>query len=324
MKKIIKITIFVTIFLIKTLNAKADLIGDLVLSPENPGPHEQVTVSLVSYDFDVNNSNISWFINGKVVSSGPGVKKITITTGDVGVSTNILTKAIVPGGQIFQANMNLVPASVDLTWESPESFVPPFYEGRSQPGEGASIRINATPNMSSNGQVLSPADVSYAWYKNDEFLESASGRGYSSLDTTLEYLTDVTTIKVIARAPDGTTATKSVDIYPHSVIPIFYLYDPILGTELNNAITKRFETTKDFTLKLVPYFFSLNNSVGNDATFTWSIDGLPITTADDTTINLRPKEDSYGSKNLEISLESSSRMLQNLSTSLNIVFDTRK
>lgn len=324
MKNFLKLTIIFTVFLVKTLNVNADLIGNLVLDPENPGPHEQVNVTLVSYDFDVNNSNISWFVNGKTISSGPGVKKITLTTGDVGTGINILAKASVPGGQIFQANMNLIPASVDLTWESSESFIPPFYEGRSQPAEGALVRINATPNMSSDGKILSPSDVSYAWYKNDEFIESASGRGYSTLDTTLEYLTDVTTIKVIAHAPDGTTATKSVDIYPHAIIPIFYLYDPILGTELNNAITKRFETTKDFTLKFVPYFFSLNGSAGNNATFSWSIDGLPITTADDTTISLRPKENSYGSKTLDVSIENSSRILQNLSTVLNIVFDTRK
>lgn len=324
MRKYIKISVIFFLFIIKVSYAHADLSGDIVLDPPNPAPYESVTATLSSYDFDVDNSNIIWTVNGKLASGGPGVKQIKITTGAVGSSLAITAKAIVPDGQIFQASMNLSPSSVDLTWESPESFVPPFYEGRSLPGEGALVRINATPHMSSGGKILSPSDISFAWYKNDELVDSASGRGRSSADINLEYLTDVTTIKVVARTPDGTTASKSIDLSPHSILPIFYLSDPILGTDLSNAITKRFETTKEFTLRLVPYFFSLNNGAGSKATFSWTIDGLPITTEDNTTVTLRPKENAYGSRTLGVSMENSSRTLQNTDTSLNIVFDTRQ
>ncbi len=324
MSKYIKIFIVSFLFILEVSIARADLIGNLVLDPVNPGPYSSVTVTLTSYDFDVDNSNISWTINGKLVSSGPGVKQIKITTGAVGTATNISAKATVPGGQIFRATMMLTPASVDLTWESPESFVPPFYEGRSLPAEGATVRVNATPHMSSLGKVLSSADVSYAWYKNDEFIDKLSGRGKSSADINLEYLTDVTSVKVVARAPDGSTATKSIDLYPHNIVPIFYLYDPILGPDLSNAITKRFETTKEFTLRFIPFFFSLNKVAGSGATFSWTIDGLPITTEDDTTVTLRPKENSYGSRVLGINLENSNRILQNTESTLNVVFDTRQ
>lgn len=324
MSRYIKIFIILFLFIFKVSAVSADLNGSLILNPTSPSPYEEITVTLTSYDFDVDNSNISWTINGKPASSGPGVKYIKITTGAVGVAINISARAVVPGGQIFQATMSLVPASVDLTWESPESYVPPFYEGRSLPAEGASVRVNAIPHMSLNGKILSPADVSYAWYKNDEFMETASGRGKSFVDVNLEYLTDVTTVKVIARSSDGSTAVKSIDLYPHNVVPIFYLYDQILGADLSNAITKRFETTQEFTFRFIPFFFSLNNNVGKDASFFWTIDGLPITTENDTTVTLRPKENTYGSRFLGVSLENSSRVLQNTETGLNIVFDTRQ
>ncbi len=324
MRLFTKITIFSVLFFTASLSAQADLIGSLVLSPQNPGPYESVTVTLSSYDFDVDNSDISWTVNGKVISGGDGVKQIKVTTGAVGALTNISARAIVPGGQIFQASLALAPASIELTWESSESFVPPFYEGRSLPGEGASVRVNATPHMSSGNKILSPADVSYAWYKNDEFIEAASGRGKSSADITLEYLTDVTTVKVVARSADGTSATKSIDLYPHESLPIFYIYDPLLGTDMTRAITKRFETTKEFTLRFVPFFFSLNNGLNKSTTFSWSIDGSPIVTEDDTTITLRPKENTSGSRTLGINLENSNRILQNIETGINIVFDTRQ
>lgn len=312
------------IFLAKVNFAHAELIGNFVLNPENPGPYEEVTVKLESYDFDVNSADIIWKIDGKTASSGPGVKQIKLTTGAVGTFNSVSLLAKLADGQVFQANMNVSPSSVVLLWESPESFVPPFYEGRSIPAEGATVRVTAIPQMVSYGKIVVPADISYSWYRNEEYIESASGRGKQSADISLEYLSDSTIIKVLALAPDGTKATKNITIYPHTILPIFYLYDPILGTNLTRAITNRFETTREFTLRFVPYFFSLNNGAGDGASFVWNLDGLPIDTEDSTTITLRPKENAYGSKILSVALENTKRILQNAKTDLNIVFDTRE
>lgn len=319
-----KIIFVLFVFLIKATFAHAELIGNFILSPENPGPYEQVTVTLNSYDFDVNSADITWKIDNKIASAGPGIKQIKLTTNAVGTFNAVSVTAKLADGQIFQANMNVSPSSVSLLWESPEGFTPPFYEGRTLPAEGALVRVTAIPQMTSYGKIVGPADISYSWYKNDEYIESASGRGKQAADINLEYLSDSTIVKVLARAPDGTSATKNITIYPHAITPIFYLYDPILGTDLTRAITQRFETTKDFTLSFVPYFFSLNNGAGDGATFAWSLDGLPIDTQDNMTINLRPKENTFGSKMLSVSLENTKRILQNAKADLNIVFDTRQ
>lgn len=323
MRKYLKITLISFIFFVGINLTHAELIGNFTLSPENPGPYEEVTVKLESYDFDVNSADIIWKIDGKTISSGPGVKQIKVTTGAVGTFNSISLVAKLADGQIFQASMNISPSSVVLLWESPESFVPPFYEGRSLPAEGATVRVTAIPQMVSYGKIVGPSDISYSWYRNDEYMESASGRGKQAADISLEYLSDSTIIKVLAVAPDGTKATKNITIYPHTILPIFYLYDPILGTNLTRAITNRFETTREFTLRFVPYFFSLNNGAGDGASFVWSLDGLPIDTEDSTTITLRPKENAFGSKLLSVALENSKRILQNAKTDLNIVFDTR-
>lgn len=324
MKKYFKIIFIFFVFSLKANYAQADLIGNFMLSPENPEPYEQVTVTLNSYDFDVNLADITWKVDGKTVSSGPGVKKITLTTGGVGTFNNVSTVAKLVDGQAFQASMNISPSSVVLLWESPEGYTPPFYEGRTLPAEGAMIRVTAVPQMTSFGKSVSSADISYSWYKNDEYIESASGRGKQAANISLEYLTDSTIIKVLAVAPDGTKATKEITIYPHNILPIFYLNDPILGIDLIKGITSRFETTKEFTLHLIPYFLSINGGVGGGTSFTWTLDGLPIETDDSTTITLRPKEDSFGSHTLGVALENTNRILQTANTSLNIVFDTRK
>ena len=293
MKFYSKIIFVFFVFLIKVNFAHAELIGNFILDPENPGPYEQVSVTLSSYDFDVNSADIAWKIDNKIASRG-------------------------------QASMNVSPSSVALLWESPEGFTPPFYEGRTLPAEGALVRVTAIPQMTSYGKIVGPADISYSWYKNDEYIESASGRGKQAADINLEYLSDSTIVKVLAVAPDRTSATKSITIYPHIISPLFYLNDPILGTDLTRAITQRFETTKDFTLRFIPYFFSLNNGAGDGATFAWSLDGLPIDTQDNMTINLRPKENTFGSRTLGVSIENTKRILQNAKADLNIVFDTRQ
>jgi len=324
MKFYSKIIFVFFVFLIKVNFAHAELIGNFILDPENPGPYEQVTVTLSSYDFDVNSADITWKIDNKIASAGPGVKQIKLTTTAVGTFNNVSVVAKLADGQIFQASMNVSPSSVALLWESPEGFTPPFYEGRTLPAEGALVRVTAIPQMTSYGKIVTPADISYSWYKNDEYIESASGRGKQATDINLEYLSDSTIVKVLAVAPDRTSATKSITIYPHIISPLFYLNDPILGTDLTRAITQRFETTKDFTLRFIPYFFSLNNGAGDGATFAWSLDGLPIDTQDNMTINLRPKENTFGSRTLGVSIENTKRILQNAKADLNIVFDTRQ
>lgn len=324
MRSSFKITLISFVFLIGINFTHAELVGNFILDPENPGPYEQVTVTLSSYDFDVNSADVMWKVDGKTVSSGPGVKQIKLNTNAVGTYNTVSAIAKLADGQIFQADMNVSPSSVVLLWESPESYTPPFYEGRTLPAEGASVRVTAIPQMTSYGKIVGPADISYSWYRNDEYVDSASGRGKQAADINLEYLSDSTIVKVLARAPDGTSATKSITIYPHAISPIFYLYDPILGTDLTRAITSRFETTKEFTLRFVPYFFSLNNRVGDGASFTWTLDGLPIDTEDPTTITLRPKENTFGSRILGVALENTKRVLQNAKVDLNVVFDTRQ
>ncbi|MCX6756613.1 MAG: hypothetical protein NTW35_00460 [Candidatus Nomurabacteria bacterium] len=324
MRSYLKLILISFVFLIGVSLTHAELVGNFVLNPENPGPYEEVTVTLTSYDFDVNSAEIVWKINNKTVASGPGIKQIKLITNAVGTFNTVSAVASLADGQVFQASMNVSPSSVVLLWESPEAFTPPFYEGRSLPAEGATVRVTAIPQMVSYGKIVSPADISYSWYRNDEYVDSASGRGKQAADITLEYLSDSTIIKVLAIAPDGTKATKDITIYPHKISPLFYLYDPVLGTDLTRAINQRFETTREFSLRFVPYFFSLNNGIGNGASFVWTLDSLPIETEDNTTITLRPKENAFGSRVLGVAIENTKRILQNAKTDLNIVFDTRQ
>lgn len=295
----------------------------LTVTPTYPAPYQKVTVSLSSYSFDVNTAIITWQSGNKVLDSGMGKKALTLTLGDAGQVLPLTYKAVTADGTTVAGSISIAPQAVDLAYESVESYTPAFYEGKALPGEGSLIKIVALPIIFESGSRLSPTSLSYSWYVNGEFKESASGAGKQSFLDSLDYLTDSTTVKVLVRSPRGNTAEKSITIYPAPVLPILYQYDEVLGTLHTKPFVRRMELSKDITLVLEPFYLSTKRSLDASALFGWYIDGLPVTPEEKTMLSLRPTKDAVGSRKLSIVVENSKRILQKARTDIEIIFDTR-
>lgn len=295
----------------------------LSFEPKNPSPNSSVTVTLVSYVFDVDTALITWTKNGKVVLQGVGEKKITVQTGGVGYQTPLHVHAVTGNNSVTDIDVAIVPQSVDILYEAEESYTPPFYKGKALPGEGSAVTFTAIPSISEGGRMIPSTSLAYSWYVNDVFMGDSSGMGKSSAIFNLDFFSAYTRVKVVARSVLGTSAEKYIDVYPHDVMPLFYLYDDILGVNYTSAITQRFETTKDFTLALEPFYFSTKKDLAGTASYTWLLDGLPITPLGGRLLSMHPKENSYGSRVLSITLSNSKRRLQEATTDLNLIFDTR-
>lgn len=315
--------IFSCITLIIPSLAYAEISAAIISDPVNPKPHEAVTLTLSSYSFDVDSAFITWYLKDKQVREGFGEKRLSLTTGGVGEVLPIRVQARLQNGSVVAIDTTIAPQGVTLMWESPESYVPPFYEGRSLPGEGATVHVVAQPLMSKNGVSIPAGDLAYAWFVNNQFMDDSSGRGKYSAFLPLDYLSESSVIKVVVRDAEGTTATEEVTIKPVVPLPLFYLSDPALGIDYTRNAGLRLEATKEFTLELVPYYFSKNGSLRNTASYTWSLDGLPITPKTETSITLQPKENSYGSRVLSVALTNTKRILQKADRSIALVFDTR-
>lgn len=296
----------------------------LVIDSKGVNPHEKVKVSLQSYSFDVNTAVVEWFINDKPVQAGMGMKDITINAGNVGEVVLVTSKTTLASGEVLTTSILVSPQSVDLVWEAPESYVPPFYEGRSLPGEEAGVLFTAIPNMSDGSSQLAPENISYAWFVNEKAHEEFAGLGKQTALIYLDSLTSVTEVKVRARTPKGAVTEKTVSIRPHPVLPLIYRYDDTLGLDRARALFRRFETVKNFTLSLEPYFLSTKGTLSDSITYTWLLDGLPVTPQEKTLLGLQPKENSYGTKSLSITIFHARRFLQKASTDLEILFDTRQ
>ncbi len=295
----------------------------VTMSPTNPAPYQETTITLTSTSFDVNGAMITWKSGGTTLLSGLGAKKVTVTTGASGQEIPISYSATTVNGDSVSGSFIVSSQSVELLYESRESFIPPFYQGRSLPSEGAIVRVTALPSLSEGGVRIQSSSLAYSWYLNGEFLENASGVGRSVATIALDYLSDSNEVRVVVRSPRGSVAEKRTSISPHAVMPLFYSYDEVLGTNLTKTFWRRLETSKDITLSLVPFYFSSKNEFENTASYTWYLDGLPVTPMEKTLLSLRPKENSAGIRTLSAVVESTKRKLQKATNEIEVIFDTR-
>ncbi len=303
--------------------AQAALDVSVSVNPTNPTPYQEATITLTSSSFDVNGAVITWKNAGTTLLSGLGAKKLTVTAGASGQEIPISYTAVTVNGGSVSGSLVVSSQSVELLYESKESFVPPFYQGRSLPSEGATVRVTALPSLSEGGARIQASSLAYSWYLNGEFLESASGVGRSVATIALDYLSDTNEVRVVVRSPRGSTAEKRVSISPHAVMPLFYSYNEVLGTNLTKTFWRRLETSKDITLSLIPFYFSTKNEFESTASYSWYLDGLPVTPMEKTLLSLRPKENSVGIRTLSVVVESTRRKLQKATNEIEIIFDTR-
>lgn len=303
--------------------AHAQIEAEVAVFPRNPEPNQEVTLTLGSYTFDVNLATITWKNGATTLLSGLGAKQLKVLSGSVGQQTTITYLAETSAGEAVTGSITISPQFVDLIYEATESYVPPFYEGRSLPSEGSKVRVNALPTISDSGKVVPVSNLSFSWYINGEFYRTAAGTAGVVSSIPLDYLSTATDIKVMVRSPLGNVAEKTVSVYPVMPLPTLYAYDDVLGSLDMRAFTGRIELARDITLIVEPYFLSARGALGKTVKYSWYMDGLPVTPQDENLLTLRPKENSYGAKTLTIIVENTKRILQKAEVVAEIVFDTR-
>jgi hypothetical protein len=296
----------------------------LTLKPANPSPYSTVTITALSYSFDVNTAMITWKKGNTIILSGQGEKNLTVETGGVGSQGIINVTLETSTGIVVEQQIIITPESVNVIYESPESYIPLFYEGLALPSDQSKVHFTALPQMSDGAGIIPAKNIAYSWYVNNTYVEGASGAGKQTAIIPLDILTESTEVKVIARTPQGVVAEKTVTVFPHPVMPLLYGYDDIFGTNFSQLYTKRIEATKDFVLSLEPYFLSMNHELNQTASFRWTLGGLSITPLGGRVLSMHPKEDSYGSQTLSISLSNTKRRMQTGTIDTNLIFDTRK
>ncbi len=290
--------------------------------PENPGSFTKVWISLVSYEIDLDRSNIIWTINSKKQKEGIGQKGINFITGDVGKKIIVEIDATDQNKIEIKKTISIIPAEVDLLWES-DGQVPPFYRGKALPTPGNNIKLVAMTNfVTEGGTRVDPSRLVYKWQANSEDLSSVYGK--NSVTTSLgsllfknDFFVDVSSLDEKLRA------TKFINLRPSSPKLLFYKSTPLSGPNYAEALGQNLQMDEsELSLVAIPYFFS--NQSENKLLYVWSLNNQTLTSGDDdqaNSITLRQPANKIGRAKLNLDVLGTYQ--PSISNSLDLKFGQR-
>ncbi|TSC61690.1 MAG: Uncharacterized protein G01um101448_207 [Parcubacteria group bacterium Gr01-1014_48] len=251
---------------------------DLKVEPQNPKPYVTVHFIAESFSTDLNKATLDWYVNGKLIKSGKGVKEFDTTVGKLGTKTEVRLSAKTEIGTLG-AKVLLQPAQVDLVWQA-NSFTPPFYKGRALPTHKSGVTVIAIPTLiTATGARLDPSDLLYTWKENGTVQGNKSGRGRSSYVVhEISIMRDSALVEVSVAAPSGTLqASGAVGVRPETPKIVLYEHDPLEGIKYNKALIGTYPlVNEEVTLESMPYFFGTLDREGSDILYNWSLNGVKV------------------------------------------------
>ena len=298
----------------------ADELG-VEIVPTYPGPNETVFINLSLYTGDLNSAEISWYLDGKLVSSGTGETSYSFTTRPAGQATKIEIRVSLMNGPSFSKTITLNPASVDLIWES-NSYTPPFYQGKAMHPMQGTLKIVAMPEFVKSGNRIPASKLIYEWSDGNKSYQSQSGYGRNVLVLNGSILGIGEKVEILVRDPaSGMTARSSININPIEPKVVFYENSPYYGHIFNSALSGSFKLTgEEIQVVATPFYFS--NEQVSSIKYDWRLNGTEIKdlSGSRSAIFRKPEEGS-GRSNINLSVENLSYFLQRGTASLGIEFD---
>ncbi len=297
------------------------------ISPENPGPNKEVTISVAVYSFDINSAIITWKKDGQIVSQGVGQKSFTFKTGLSGVTTKI-DVAIDPRDRpIISDTYTFTPSEVDLLWQT-DTYTPPFYKGKGLYTPESSVKLVALPRSASG--TINPESTVFNWTENYNRKADLSGYGKNTYSFTGPILIRPTKIRVETHSPKAgdvnikEVASTEVDLTPSNSGILFYEDNPALGVMFNKSLTGTVTLNKpDIKVAAYPYFQSIfNKNAGVE--YSWVIDGFRVEIGkEQNSIILNKTDGESGNSTVQVQAKNPKRILQTNVSGINITFDTK-
>ena len=288
------------------------------VSPDNPEPYDDVTISITSYATDLNKAIVSWRIGSEIVLSGIGKTFYTFKAGGAGSASTINIEVTPVGGVgLITKTIHIYPSEVEMVWESEDGYVPPFYKGRTLPVKGGKIRVVAIPNTDTIKSGV--GSITYTWSNNGGVVQDYSGYNKNSFifkNNMLDYTNEVSV--TASSVSDNYSATNDVQIPLFDPKIIFYKKSPTDGVLYDNALNKEIYMPEDeVTIVAEPYFMSVKNSV-NDLDYVWKINDNNINTpSKKNELTVRPtSHGGYATMNLVV--ENLSELFQKVTSGLKI------
>jgi hypothetical protein len=318
MKKVV--ILFAVLFLITTgtLEAQtsstlnpADITGiiTIVTTPENPAPYEGVTAKIEASGLTLNSSLITWRVDGSTVKSGVGERSIVFSTGGIGTRSTVSVTIESPEGT-FTKSLVVSPSEIDFLWQG-ETYVPPFYKGRSLWTSQTTLTIMAIPHIgSSNGGELDPKNLNYRWKQNGKVLGSLSGKGANSIVINDSILSIPQTIRLDILSDQNTIlASSAVTIAPNKASLAIYEKNPLYGISFHKEVGATYRMREqEVTFAAFPLFFGTKSLGEGILQYAWRTNAGNTDLSN--TVTYRAPGNAEGSSQISVKVSNLSKVLQ--------------
>ena len=293
--------------------------GDISLSinPEHPRANENVTATLSSYSTDLNKSRISWTLNGQLSIDSVGQKNFSFTVGAVGSQTILDIQIQTSDGSFIKKQAIINPSDIDMLWQGIDTYVPPFYKGKTLTSSQSMIKVVAMPS-SNNGEKYI-----YNWKQDGNNKPNSSGYAKSSYSYKNSYLSPTNTVEVTVSDLYGNNiGNGKITIKPGIPKILFYEKDPNLGTKWEKTIDNGYMIkTEGQTLVAEPYFFWPKNLRSPELDIKWSIGDSPISTPSiPNELGIKPESGQSGNSVIKLSINNMKTLFLNMTKTLNVNF----
>ena len=235
-------------------------------TPDNPAPNSVVSYSLTSGFIPLSSANISWYVDGTLVSSDIGNTTFTTTSGKSGSSHVVKVTVVGEDGLTSSSEARLHPSAVYILYEA-RTYTPPLFFGRALPSSGAQVLLHAE---TTDGN---PDKTEYTWSIDGSRAPGLSGVGKQTITLTMPQYTGMTVSVSTRNAVENTSGSATVRLNPTEPLLLLYPHDPVTGIRYANALTTVASVRAEWsTVRLEPYYTPTVFS-GGDFGYRWVVSG---------------------------------------------------
>ena len=306
--------LFSFLFIIKIASAQLGGGFEVSIYPETPAPFENVTITLDSFIFDIDQASITWLVDGKEELRGVGERVLKLKAKDSGESTAV-DIIVSSRGAATAKRVIIIPAGVDLLFEVIDSYTPPFYRGKALPSTESEIKVVAIPNVLIAGRKTTPNQLSYEWSRGGNVEQSGFGFKKSFFVFKNSMLNKKENVAVAIRGQAGELGQGGTSLTMMEPKIIFY-EDMEEGVVYQKALND-LSLNREVSLVAEPYFFSPKNISSSDLEFNWRVNNNPVTTPTKQKLNIQPAT-TGGIARVGLTINSLEKILLSASKSLSI------
>jgi hypothetical protein len=290
--------------------------------PEIPQPNEEVTISVESFSANLGAATFSWSVNGVQQEAGKGITQFTFNAPDSGEEVSVRLIIQKAEGGTIERNFSFAPSNVDLIYEA-ETYVPPFYKGKSLYTNASLLRFIALPNFVVNGVKINDKNLVYKWYVNGSADQDNSGYGKNVFYYQGTLIERPVNIEVEVMSEDTTlTGKEDITVYPDLPEILIYEDNPILGIIFEKVVEGNFLLNRpEINLESIPYNFSVPQRDSYLIDYVWKMNGERIITGyQNNSVTLRNETGEEGLAVINLETNHFDKLLQTAATSLVLNF----